>query len=81
MATLEWNGFSAYTEDEGEQLYRRGTSYGGELPHAVLARITHESSRRTVTDNAGCPAFPTCKLSVSCPTLYVEAGIWTNPIV
>jgi hypothetical protein len=22
--------------------------------------------------------FPTCKISASCPTLYVEANIWMN---
>ena len=51
------------------------------MPHAMLTRSIHESSRRTVMDNAGCPAFPTCKLSVSCPTLYTEADIWMKLVV
>jgi hypothetical protein len=51
------------------------------MPHAMLTRSIHESSRQTVMDNAGCPAFPTCKVSASCPTLYVEAGIWMKLVV
>jgi hypothetical protein len=27
------------------------------------------------------PAFPTCKVSASCPTLYVEANIWMSLVV
>jgi hypothetical protein len=38
ISNLEWNASSAYTEDGGNPLYRRGTSLveGVGMPHAVL---------------------------------------------
>lgn len=91
--TLEWGDFPAYTKDGGEPAYKgvllwrggptffiNGRPLVGARPLAEFQTVI-SSTDFSNNDPLHNPVFPACKLSVSCPTLYAEAGIWMNLVV